>query len=212
MKKIIAIMLLVGTSFFSSNAFSQNENRIGLKFEMGTFAEYAKGGDGMGGRQFFVTPTYSINDRTRIGAGAGLKLFKQYKEESFISAFPLYVSALYKFKTDGITPFAEAKAGYTFLNNLRSGKIDYLSYFPWASYYIADSEAEKEYRTETRGGLFFSPSFGFLFPLKNRQYFSASVAYGFDRTSVKTEISPTAEKRKGSFNHHSLALRIGYIF
>jgi hypothetical protein len=212
MKKIIGTILLILPTIFPSDVFSQEENRIGLNLEMGTFGEYSKGSDGMGGRQFFVTPTYNVGTKTELGIGVGLKLFKYYKEASFVSAFPVYGHALYRFKSTGIRPFVEGKVGYTFLNDRREGKINPLPAFPWSSIYVTDSYAGKEYRTETKGGFFFSPSFGFLFPLKNKQFISASIAYGFDRTSVKTKIILPHELLKGSFSHHSIALRIGYVF
>jgi hypothetical protein len=176
---------------------------------MGVFREYSKGDD-MNGRQFFVTPSYQIGNQTTIGIGAGLKLFKYYKEDSFISAFPLYVNSMYKFKSNGITPFVEGKLGYTFLKDSKSGKIG--SPFPWAPVYPTGLDPETEFRTETKGGFFFSPSFGFLFPVKNQQYFSASLAYGLDSTFSQTELIQTNERLEGSIRHHSLALRIGYIF
>ena len=99
---ILAFTALLLT-IFPSNAFSQEASKMGVNLEMGVFGEYTSG-NGMGGRQFFLTPSYKIGDKANIGIGTGLKLFKYYKEESFVSAFPLYVNALYKFKSGKLRP------------------------------------------------------------------------------------------------------------
>jgi hypothetical protein len=211
MKKVMIIFLSILPIFFSFSAFAQEKNRIGLNLELGELSEW--GSDGMSGHQLFVTPIYRISDKTDVGVGAGLTLFKQYKKHPFTSSFPLYVSGLYKFKSAGITPFVGGKLGYTFLKESTSGKVgDGVPMFDWSSIYLADIDLDRRFRAETRGGLFFSPSFGILFPLRNKQCFSASISYEFDRRAVKSELLEPSELSKGSFSHHSIALRIGYIF
>jgi hypothetical protein len=208
MKKKTSILLLA--TLLSLNAFSQEKDKLGLNLEAGVISEYAS--DGMRGFQLFATPTYQLNDRTDLGIGTGLKFFRNYSDVPFTTAFPLYASAMYRFKSAGITPFVEGKLGYTFFKDTKSGTWVYPS-FPWSDAYYPTPDPVK-YRTKTRGGIFFSPSFGFIFPLKNKHALSASLAYSFDRTSAKNELFYPTGTQKGSFKfkHHSIALRVGYSF
>ncbi len=167
----------------------------------------------MGGLRFFVTPSYKIGDNATVGIGTGAKLFKslelisdvgsiEYRDKKLVS-FPLYVNTMYKFKVDKTTPFVECKLGYSFLNRDYSWKTSRL--FP-------EHQGEVDVEDNLKGGIFFSPSIGVLFPTNNRQYFSASLAYCLERFSGKANFIQVNKVEKSSASHHSVALRIGYIF
>lgn len=148
-----------------------------------------------------------------VGIGTGAKIFKslelindvgsiEYRDKKLVS-IPLYINTMYQFKVNKTTPFVECKLGYSFLNRNYSWKSSRL--FP-------EQQGEVEVQDNLKGGLFFSPSIGILFPTNNRQYFSASLAYCLEGFSGKTNFVQVNKVEKSSANHHLAALRVGYIF
>ncbi len=215
------LFLFIGLSVFSQSAdrisnnktFSPQENRLGIHFELGYSAEITKNGNKINGPSFFATPSYKISDNISIGIGAGAKLFKiqeitsdvgsvEIKEKDLVSV-PIYLNTMYKFKVNKTTPFVECKIGYSFLNRDYSWKSSRL--FP-------EHQGEVEAQVNLKGDLLFSPSIGLLFPTKNKQYFSTSLAYCLDRFSGREKFIEVNKVEKSSSTHHSVALRVGYIF
>lgn len=212
MKRIaFGIIIVFSLTFFKT--FSQEGGKMGIHLELGYSAEITKNGNKISGPGIFVTPSYKVGDNTSMGVGTGVKLFKslelindvggiEYRDKKLVS-IPIYVNTIYKFKVNKTTPFIECKLGYSFLNRNYSWKSSRL--FP-------EHQGEVEAQVNLKGGLLFSPSIGILFPTKNRQYFSTSLAYSLDRFSDKESFIEVNKVEKSSANHHSVALRVGYIF
>jgi len=110
---------------------------------------------------------------------------------------------MYKFKLNKTTPFVECKLGYSFFNRDSSFKSNRL--FP-------EYQGVVDIQGNLKGGIFFSPSIGFLFPTIKSQYFSASLAYCLERLSSKTKYVQVNQVIKGGESHHLASLRVGYIF
>lgn len=202
MKRIISFILFIvlPSSFF--RIFSQKQDMFRVHLEAGYSAKITKTGDKMRGPQFFVTPTCVIGNNTHVGIGAGIKLFKDAADET-VKSFPVYVNAFYKFNSSKVAPFVEGKAGYSFMNRKYSGKL--------RGYYKEYPEGV-DFNTETRGGLFFSPSAGVLFPVMKNHALSLSLAYVLARDSYKSHGIQLNKTFRGTDTHHSVALRVGYIF
>jgi len=205
MKVYIYCVIILSVLAFSK-AFSQEENKIGFHLELDCSIKVAKKENNGGGLRFFVTPSYKIGDNTSVGIGAGVKLFIYCEPTEFgyrdelANSFPLYVNTMHKFKANGITPFVECKLGYAFFKRDYSWKIS------------SPLSEEVEAQVSERGGLFFSPSIGILFPKKNKRYLSASFAYCLDIFSGKGTHVQLNEVTKYTADLHAIAVRIGYIF
>lgn len=209
-KNLFSIIIL--STLVSSKTFSQEVNKFGAHFELEYSNEF-RSSSNMGGLRLFITPLYKIAENTTIGIGTGAKFFKtleiindvgyvDYKYKELVS-IPLYVNTMYKFKVDKTTPFVECKLGYSLLNRDSSFKSNRL--FP-------EHQGEVDVQGNLKGGIFFSPSIGVLFPTIKRQYFSASLAYCLERFSSKTNFVQVNQVVKSSKSHHLAALRVGYIF
>jgi hypothetical protein len=226
MNKIVFISLLALSTVLSSAAFSQTENRFGVRFEAGVDREITKSESKGGAFRFFATPSWNIKKNTSLGIGAGFEAHLEQKPSSGLEeiyahygssissgdllllndyatviSFPFYVSALQKFRYKNLTPFVEGKIGYVYRDRYDAWSVE--DFFP-------EHPGRVEIRSTRKGGLFFSPSAGLLFPVNRKHYFSASLAYCLDRTSFDTYAVQVNKVAKGSFNTHSVALRIGY--
>ena len=223
---ILAFTALLLT-IFPSNAFSQTKNKFGFRFETGIDREITKHESKGGALRFFATPSWNIKDNTSIGIGVGLEVhleqqsFSGLKEiqtqygssllhdlkflnnDAIVTSVPIYVSALQKFRCKNFTPFVEGKLGYVYRDRYDASSVEDV---------FTEHPGKVEIRLTRKGGLFFSPSAGLLFPVKKKHYFSASIAYCLDRTAFETHAVQVNKESKGSFTIHSMALRIGYIF
>lgn len=193
-------------------SLSQDVKNIGIQVELGYSSEFKESGN-IGGPGFFVTPSYKVGENMSVGIGTGIKYFSvleitndvEYLDAKYkrLVSIPLYVNTMYKFKVDKRTPFVECKLGYSFFNRNSSFKSNRL--FP-------EHQGEVEIVSNLKGGVFFSPSIGFLFPTNNRQYFSASIAYCLEGLSSKGNFVELNKVEKNSEFRHLTAIRIGYIF
>lgn len=202
MKKIIFFAIIVLTASFYSEVFSQNKNALGTHLELGYSTDVSNKGINISGMEFFATPTYALGDNANIGIGLGLKVFDDNNKEK-IYALPLYARALYKLNVNKIFPFFEGKLGYTFINKDYSGKLT--NYYP-------EYPGTVDVNSTRKGGFFFSPSVGFFFPVKNRQNISVSLAYILDQQSIKSHAVQINRTDKETVTHHSIAIRVGYMF
>jgi hypothetical protein len=229
MKKIIFTIAIVSSAVFASNAFSQTNNTFGFRVETGIDREITKNKSEGGAFRIFATPFWNLKDNTSIGVGAGFEIHLEEKPYSGLAeinaeygssvspedlrflkdyanvvSFPFYVSALQKFSYKRFTPFVEGKLGYTYRDRYDAWNVK--------NFFTDHPDEEVEIRSTRKGGLFFSPSVGLLFPVKKKHYFSASIAYSLDRTSFESYAVETDQRAKGSYSIHSAAFRIGYIF
>lgn len=185
----------------------------GGHLELGYSNEVTNKGTKISGFEFFATPTYALGDNANIGIGLGLKvntvnglvslkgLDEDAKEK--IYALPLYARALYKLNVNKVFPFIEGKLGYTYVNKDYSGKLT--GYYP-------EYQGAVDINSTRKGGLFFSPSVGLFFPVKNRQNISVSLAYILDQQSIKSHAVQINKTDKQIVTHHSIAIRVGYMF
>lgn len=202
MKKTIFFALIVLTASSYSEVFSQNKNALGAHFELGYSADLSNTPLSITGLEFFATPTYALGNNANIGIGLGLKVFEDSNKEK-IYALPLYARALYKLSVNKVSPFIEGKLGYTYINKDYSGKLT--GYYP-------EYPGTVDINSTRKGGLFFSPSVGLFFPVKNRQNISVSLAYLLDQQSIKSHAVQINKTDKETVTHHSIAIRVGYMF
>lgn len=200
MKRITLLAILITAASFFSRSFSQ-ESKIGMHIELGHAVEITKTVPTLTGQQLLLTPYYALNKNVNIGIGGGIKLYKSYQK--YITSFPVYLNAVYKFNSSKIIPFIETKVGYSFMKEKRSGRI--------YGYYKEYPEGV-DFNTEINGGFFLSPSAGVLFPLKNNHKISLSAAYVLDQDSFEAHGTQLNKTEKGTNTHHSIALRVGYSF
>ena len=203
MKRIIPFILcalMFSSSLFKT--FSQQNEIFKVHVEVGYFAKITRTGDKMNGSQFFITPAYPIGNNTNLGIGTGIKLFKDSHNKT-VKAFPLYAAGMYRIATKKVSPFIEGKLGYTFMNRNYSAKLS--NYYP-------EHPGTIEFHTKTKGGLFFSPAAGVLFPVKDKQRISLSAAYVLEQDTYTSHAVEVKKTEKGTNTHHAIALRIGYMF
>lgn len=198
---IFCVFILSSSSFLK--VFSQESDKLfKTHLELGYSAKITKTGNKMRGPQLFVTPTYTIGNNANVGMGAGIKLFKEGNNET-VKAFPVYLAGMYRFSDEKVVPFVEGKLGYAFINKNYSAKLS--NYYP-------EYPGTVEFKTKKKGGIFFSPSVGVLFPVKNRQKIAVSAAYILEQDSYTSRAVQVDKIETGRNTHHSVALRIGYIF
>jgi len=211
MKKIL-FSIFIFSAFIFSKIYSQEISNMGVHLEAEFFSKF-KSNENLSGTRLSVTPSYKIAEKMTVGIGTGVKYYSIMRvtndvgnfetEEKGTVAIPLYMNTMYKFKANKKTPFVECKLGYIFDNTKSSFKSDRL--FP-------EYQGEVEIQGSSKGGIFFSPSIGYLFTTYKKQFLSLSLAYSFERYSSKTNVVQVNKIYKDSTNHHFAAIRVGYIF
>lgn len=202
MKRFLILLLVIASTSSFFDVFSQEKGYSGSRVELGYAVEITNKGNTLTGPRLFITPSYSLNNNTTIGVGAGIKLFRD-ADDKVVSAFPMYANALYRFNNTKISPFIEGKLGYTLMNKSYDAKLT--NYYP-------EYQGTVDVHSKRRGGLFFSPSFGVFFPIKSKQRFSVAIAYILDQQYIEAHAVQINKTEKETRTHHSIALRIGYVF
>lgn len=160
-----------------------------------------------------VSPGYHVTDKLFVGVGVGLYEYgynyneasEKYADgtldlESSFLAIPIYAHGMWKFRgNDKPSFFVSLRTGYGIISK---------SMYPMKGI----SELE-DYENHYSGGLFVSPSIGFMYPLNNKNSLSLSVSYELQQN--KEELVDTRIGRpmgKEDRDNYTLAVKIGWHF
>lgn len=130
------------------------------------------------------TADAQVCTRVFYGVGAGIEKFDA---ETFI---PLFASFKGLLKKKDSTPYLTAQLGYAFASNE--------NYYSYANY-------------KYRGGVLFSPGFGYRLSIKDKYFVLISVNYKhqFARVQYKTFDSKTYQDQ---LNYDFISFRVGFLF
>lgn len=160
-----------------------------------------------------VSPGYHVTDKLFAGIGVGLyeygynynEVSEKYSDgmldlKSNFLAIPIYAHGMWKFKgSDKPSFFVSLKAGYGIISK---------SVYPMKG--VSElQDVESHYS----GGLYVSPSIGFMYPLNNKNSLSLSVSYELQQN--KEELVDTRIDRpmgKENRDNYTLAAKIGWAF
>lgn len=129
------------------------------------------------------TADVQVSTRVYYGIGGGIEKFD---DETF---FPLYASFKGLLKKKDSTPYLTAQMGYAFASNT--------NYYSYAGY-------------RYRGGILFSPGFGYKLSVKDKYsvLFSVNYKHQFARVQYKTFDSRTFQDE---INYDFISFRIGLL-
>lgn len=212
MKKFILQLFLL--SCFTIVIQGQNKTgTFGLQIETGYAFKLSDSYPDFAYQAFNIaaSPGYHISENLFAGIGGALYDYR-YSEvknfygsdngtiditSSFVSV-PVYAHGLWKFRT-GTKPswFVSLKAGYGIV--LKS-KYEY----------IHSLAPEVEKSEDYSGGLFASPSVGYMYPINSKNAISLSVSYDIQKYTVntKTDVRDTKKDKTNS----TIAVKIGWTF
>ncbi|MDD4729587.1 MAG: outer membrane beta-barrel protein, partial [Dysgonamonadaceae bacterium] len=177
-------------------------------------SEYGEGGYGRGshwevsheGWNMVVSPGYHVTDRLFAGVGVGLYNYSASitsevmdLESSFLSV-PIYAHGMWKFSgSQKPSLFVSLKAGYGIISK---------------SMYPVKGIAELEkIESHFSGGLYVSPSLGYMYPINNKNSLSLSVSYDVQQYKEEREDKATSvmmgEKDK---TNSTIAVKVGWAF
>ena len=210
MKKLYGLLIVLFC--FSIVAQGQDKSgKFGLQVETGyafnlfvkKYPEYHHGAFNIA-----VSPGYHITDK--LFAGVGLALYDyRYSNSSptkygggikinssFISV-PVYALGMWKFGASS-TPsfFTSLKAGYGIISKSMNP--------------IKGNDASYKIMRDYSGGLYLSPSLGYMFPINNIHTFSFSVSYDYQEYTIKSNANDKVRKDKK--DNSTLALKLGWAF
>ncbi len=198
----------------------QVETGYGFKFGGESFgyspsgSEYGEGGYGGGsywdlsheGWNIAVSPGYHVTDKLFAGAGVGLYNYSgsitselMDLKSSFLS-IPIYAHGMWKFKgSQEPSFFVSLKAGYGIISK---------------SMYPVKGVAELESIESTfSGGLYASPSIGFMYPINNIHSISLLVSYDIQQYKEEREDKATNIMiGKNDDSIYTLGVKIGWAF
>lgn len=158
-----------------------------------------------------VSPGYHVTDKLIAGVGVALYDYR-YSEtftanygsgesvemnSSFISV-PIYAHGLWKFGRVGKPGlFVSLKAGYGIISK---------SMDP-----IVNRPSESENRiNDYSGGLYLSPSVGYMYPINNKHALLLSVSY--DHQDYTTKVTTNGKDYKNKETNMTIAVKAGWIF
>ena len=145
---------------------------------------------------FDASFNYRFLPKVYAGAGFGVDLL----EESYL---PVFLNLEYHFRQTRFTPFASVKGGYMVPLDDGVRTQTYYDVMPWSSIrppYYQES-------LDNKGGLMFSPSFGFVNQFTENLGLSFSFGYRFHQTTFKGDNHYKLEK-----NYNRLSIRLGIVF
>ena len=227
MKKLFTILILSCCFSIVTQAQSktgkfgmQVEAGYGFKFGGESFG-YSSGGSGYGeggygggshwdlshkGWNIALSPGYHVTDKLFAGVGVGLYNYSASitsevmdLESSFLS-IPIYAHGMWKFNgSQKPSFFVSLKAGYGIISK---------------KMYPVKGVAELE-KIESRfsGGLYVSPSIGYMYPINNKNSLSLSVSY--DVQQYKEEREDKAKNimmREKDKTNSTIAVKLGWAF
>jgi len=161
-----------------------------------------------------VSPGYYVTDKLFVGAGIALYDYRSNEvtssvhgsqsgmikvNSSFVS-IPVYAHGLWKFRA-GAKPswFVSLKAGYGIISK---------SMYPIKG--IADLEKIESHYS---GGLYLSPSIGYMYPINSKNAISLSVSYDLQKyTEERDYKTETKRVDKTDNNNSTIAVKIGWAF
>ena len=212
MKKLFTILTLICCFTIATQAQSKS-GTFGLQVETGYTFELKFNDNRKAnheGWNIAVSPGYHVTDKLFIGAGVALYDYR-YSEKGvpmygsdkpidiknrFLSV-PIYAHGLWKFG-DGGKPglFISLKAGYGII----SKSVDQI-----------EGQAEVGILGQDySGGLYVSPSVGYMYPLNKKHALSLSVSYDHQDYSVTTK---TKERNyKSSEPNKTIGVKVGWFF
>ena len=226
MKKFYVQLVLL--CVFSIASQAQNKTgTFGLQVETGygfNFGGYSFGyspdGSGYGGSggqiahwdvshegwNIAVSPGYHVTDKLFAGAGVGLYNYSGSittdlidLKSSFLS-IPIYAHGMWKFRgSQKPSLFVSLKAGYGIISK---------NMYPIKG--IADLEKIESRYT---GGLYVSPSIGFMYPINNKNSLSVSVTYDVQKYKEERENKATSIMMgKEDKSNYTIGVKIGWAF
>ena len=160
-----------------------------------------------------LSPGYHVTDKLFAGVGVGLyeygynynEVSEKYGDgslnlKSSFLAIPIYAHGMWKFRgSDNPSFFVSLKAGYGIISK---------SMYPMKGISVL-----QDYKSNYSGGLFVSPSIGFMYPINNKNSLSLSVSYELQQNkeeSVDTRID--ASYGKEDRDNYTLAVKVGWGF
>ena len=158
-----------------------------------------------------ASPGYHISENLFAGIGVALYDYRFNEVSSFYgnpggtiditSSFvsvPVYAHGLWKFRT-GAKPswFVSLKAGYGIVMNIKYNYLDSLD---------PDIKISEDYS----GGLFASPSVGYMYPINSKNAVSLSFSYDLQKYTVnnKTDVRDSKKEKTNS----TIAVKVGWPF
>ncbi len=158
-----------------------------------------------------ASPGYYISENLFAGVGVALYDYRfnglinipgeGYNQMEFKSSFvsaPIYAHGLWKFRTDAKPSwFVSLKAGYGIVMKSKYNYIDGLA-------------PELEMSEDYSGGLFASPSVGYMYPINSKNAISLSVSYDVQKytATTKTEIRESKKDKTNS----TVGVKVGWVF
>lgn len=180
--------------------FAQKTDKIDVHVEVGVKYDVFDKNSDFSGAQLFVSGLYPLDDNFFAGLGVGVHTFTVGNKNY---SFPIYANVLYKIPISAkVIPFIDAKVGYGIVSKSydTSLVID------------IDPYKEEDYKVKNSGGLYFSPSVGILFPVKNKAI-SLSLSYDFQKIKSKWNNLSAGELTEYTNTHSkTIALKIGFLF
>ena len=159
-----------------------------------------------------VSPGYHITDK--LFAGIGVALYDYHYNRlisnvygnnnelieintSFISV-PIFAHGLWKFRIDNKPSwFVSLKVGYGIISK---------------STYPKEGQASSGIiRDDYSGGLFASPSVGYMYPINNKHAISLSVSYDLQKNTI-TNITDDDRPFKSDKTNSTIAVKVGWTF
>ncbi len=159
-----------------------------------------------------VSPGYHVTEKLFAGVGVGLyKYGYNYNEvsekygdgtldlKSNFFAIPIYAHGMWKFRgSDKPSFFVSLKAGYGIISK---------SMYPMRG--IGDLQ---DYENHYSGGLYVSPSIGFIYPLNYKNSLSLAVSYELQQNKEELIKRMGIPMGKEDRDNYTLALKVGWAF
>lgn len=160
-----------------------------------------------------VSPGYNVTDKLFTGVGIGLyeygynynEVSEKYGDgildlKSSFLAIPIYAHGMWKFRSNEKSSFfVSLKAGYGIISK--------------SMYPMKGISGLEDYESHYSGGLYVSPSIGFICPVNNKNSLSISISYELQQN--KEEIVDTRIGRpmaKEDRDNYTLAVKVGWAF
>lgn len=219
MKKLFTLLILICSLTIATKAQSK-AGTFGLQAEAGyafifSGASRPRAIDGELDKAWSITvsPGYHVTDKLFAGVGVGLyeygynynEVSEKYGDgmldlKSNFLAIPLYAHGMWKFRgSDKPSIFVSLKAGYGIISK--------------SMYPMKGIGGLEDYESHYSGGLYVSPSIGFICPLNYKNSLSLSVSYELQQNKeelVDTRIG--APMGKEDRDNYTLAVKIGWGF
>ena len=192
--------LTVLVLFTTLTIVAQRADKIAVHTEVGVKYDVFDKNSDFSGAQLFVSGLYPLDDNFFAGLGVGVHTFTVGNKNY---SFPIYANVLYKIPISAkVIPFIDAKVGYGIVSKSYDTSV------------VIDIDPFKEenYKVKNSGGLYFSPSVGVLFPVKNNAI-SLSLSYDFQKIKSKWNNLSVGEVTEHTNTHSkTMALKIGFLF